>query len=279
MTLALDAHVHLWDRARHPQDWIDPVTMAPIARDFGVEDLLGMLAATRSDAAVLVQSTNSLEETRDLLTLAVDAPVVAVVGWIDLTGDVRPQLDSLVEGPGGGLLRGIRHLAHLDPDPAWLARPDLGRGLDALADAGLVFDLVVRADQLPVAVQVVRDHPRGTFVLDHLGNPPFGALDDWRRHMQELGAQPNVAAKLSGLATGVPSPWRVEDLLPAIDAAFATFGPARLLYGSDWPVAELADGGAAAWADAVRTIADASSAHERAALLGGTCAEVYGVRP
>ena len=277
MSAVLDAHVHLWERARHPQAWIDPVTMSPIARDFGAGDLGDMLAETGSDAAVLVQSTNSLSETADLLALAATAPVGAVVGWVDLTADVAPQLATLRDGPGGALLRGVRHLAHLDADPSWLIRSDVGRGLDALADAGLAFDLVVRAEQLPRAGQVVREHPRLRFVLDHLGNPPFGALAGWRRDLRTLGEAPNTVAKLSGLVTGIEGTWALGDLTPVVDVALETFGPDRLLYGSDWPVVQLAAGGASAWAEAVRTIAQGLTEQESDALLGSTCARTYGV--
>ena len=278
MTAVLDGHVHLWDRARHPQAWIDPIAMAPIDRDFGAADLAAMLTATGSDAAVLVQSTNSLAETADLLALAAHAPVAAVVGWLDLTGDVAAQAAVLRDGEGGVLLRGVRHLAHLDPDPAWLDRPDVRRGLEALPGLGITVDLVVRSEQLPLAAEVVRDHPAVRFVLDHLGNPPFGGLDEWRRALHSVGAQPNAMAKLSGLITGVGEGWIVDDLLPVVDAAFGAFGPDRLLYGSDWPVVELAEGGAVAWADATRAIVGTLSSSERDAVLGGTCARVYGVR-
>jgi L-fuconolactonase len=273
----LDAHVHLWDRARHPQPWIEPGTMAVIDRDFDAVDLGTMLRATAADAAVVVQSTNSLAETAELLAMATEPVVCAVIGWVDLAGDVAGQLARLRAGSGGDALRGIRHLAHLEEDPAWLLREDVGRGLAALAEEGLSFDLVVRAHQLPVAVETARRHPTLRLVLDHLGNPPLAVLDGWRHDLAVLAAEPNVVAKLSGLITAVASPWHAVDLAPAVDGALEAFGPGRLMYGSDWPLAELAEGGAVAWAGAVRARAAELSDTERGAILGGTCADTYGV--
>lgn len=277
MTPVLDAHVHLWDRGRHPQPWIDPVTMAAIDRDFHVADLGAMLVATAIDAAVLVQATNDIGETADLLALAVDAPVAAVVGWVDVTGDVPGQVDQLRAGPGGSLLRGVRHLAHLEADPEWLLRPEVAAGIDALAAADLSFDLIVRAEQLPTALRAVREHPGTRFVLDHLGNPPFGDLAGWGRDLRALAAEPNLVAKVSGLVMGVPQPSSVARVVAAVDAALDAFGAERLMYGSDWPLAELAHGGAASWAGALSAIADRVSPAERAALFGGTCASTYAI--
>jgi L-fuconolactonase len=266
MTLVIDAHVHLWDRARHPQAWIEPGSA--IDRDYSADDLRAMLAATGSDSAVLVQSTNSVAETADLLAVAAAAPVAAVVGWIDLTGDVPAQLAGLDRT----LLRGVRHLAHLDPDPRRLLREDVAVGLSALAAAGLPFDLVLRAAQLPFAAEIARAHPDLTLVLDHLGNPPHDDLEGWGRHLAAFAAEPSTVAKVSGRA-GFP----MVDLDAVVGTALEAFGPTRLMHGSDWPVAELVDGGAVAWASTIRGVADGLAPAERAALLGGTAARVYGI--
>lgn len=261
---AIDSHVHLWDRARNPQPWIEPQTMAAIDRDFSAADLRTMLTATGVERAVLVQSTNALTETRDLLALAAEAPVAAVVGWVDLTGDVTAQLAGLDDR----LLAGIRHLAHLEADPRWLLRPDVARGLDALAGAGLTFDLVVRSHQLAVAAEVAARHPSLRLALDHLGNPEPGALDRWRRDLGQLAAHGNVVAKLSGVSA--------HPLLEAvIDSALEALGPSRLMYGSDWPLVELADGGATAWATTIRETIGELGAAEVDAILYATAAATY----
>lgn len=278
MSAVIDGHVHLWNRTRHPQEWIDPATMADIDRDFGADELHRMLAVTGAGVAILVQSTNSITETADLLTLSADPTVAGVVGWIDLVRDVPAQLADLRAGSGGEALRGIRHLAHQEADASWLLRDDVARGLSALAASGLPFDLIVRDHQLPVAASVVRAHPDLEFVLDHLGNPSLGRdLTAWRRDLAALAAEPNVVAKISGLVTAAPrDAWNRGDLASLVDQALETFGPVRVLYGSDYPLVELADG-AAAWALELREMLTLLSPNEQAAVFGGTAAAVYRV--
>ncbi|WP_436535859.1 amidohydrolase family protein [Actinoplanes sp. HUAS TT8] len=261
----LDSHVHLWDRATDPQPWIDPATMAAIDRDFGPPDLDLMLTATGMDAAVVVQSSNSLPETRRLL--AHGGPRIAgVVGWIDLTGDAQRQLDAL----GPDRLVGLRHLAHLDPDPGWLSRPEVAAGLDRAGERGLGFDLVVRARQLGPAATLAARCSGVRFVVDHLGG--VADTDDivtWAADLRELARRPNTWAKISGLAGTDPDRAR-----QAVDIALDTFGPDRLMYGSDWPVAELGRG-APAWRVTVDTLLARLSGDERRAILSGTGSAFY----
>jgi L-fuconolactonase len=256
----IDAHVHLWNRVTDPQPWIDPVTMAAIDRDFAPDDLTRMLTDTGIDTAVVVQTVNEIDETRRLLSLA--APVLTgVVGWVDLTGDVRRQLEELLPGARGRLV-GIRHLAHVDPDPRWLDRPDVGASLDALAAHGLGFDLIVRWWQLDLAESVV----------DHLGGIAECDDDDgWERGLRSLAALPNVSAKISGLAGMVPDAGRLRGV---VGVALEAFGPHRLMYGSDWPLARLGVG-PEAWYQAVNDLISDLSPGERAAITSGTASAWY----
>ena len=275
MSARIDAHVHLWNRALDPQDWIDPETMAPIDRDFGTSQLREMLDSTAIDRAIVVQSSNSLDESVRLVGL--EATVVAgLVAWVDLTGDVLAQLEQLNAGASVPVV-GVRHLAHIDPDRKWLLRADVGRGLDALGRAGLCFDLVVRDWQLPQAAELAARHEGLRFVLDHLGGPsaPGGDRESWEAGFRGLARFPNVAAKVSGLTSGlVPGAWYAPDLSPVIDIALSAYGPARLLYGSDWPLAELG-GGAGAWMNALESLLVEVSESERQRIFGGTASEVY----
>lgn len=275
MSVGIDAHVHLWDRALDPQDWIDPETMAPIARDFGSPDLKAMLASTGLDRAVVVQSSNSVAESVRLAHL--DPSVVAgLVGWVDLTTDVGAQLD-LIRRDATVPLVGVRHLAHIDPDPDWLVREDVALGLGVLDREGLCFDFVVRDWQLPQAAVVSGRHEGMSFVLDHLGGPPVPGADtrDWAAGLRELARRPNVAAKVSGLVSGLtPGSWRAEDLADRVRIALEAFGPERLFYGSDWPLVELG-GGAVAWKAAVDSLLGELSAAERARVFGSTAADLY----
>lgn len=272
----IDAHAHLWRRARTPQPWIEAATMADIDRDFTSEDLRDAQRAAGIDGAIVVQSSNSTSETRDLLS-AVDGVVIrGVVGWVDLTGDVAGQLDEVAGVAGGDRLVGLRHLVYQDLDPRWLDRGDVGRGLDRLGARGLPFDLVVRHDQLKLAAEVVGLHPGTRFVLDHLGKPPLARdLGRWRRDIAAMARLDNVVAKVSGLAIeGDWDSWTLEQLRVPVEWALDCFGPTRLLFGSDWPLVRLTRG-AHAWLSAIRMLTDSLSASERASLFGGATRETY----
>ncbi|GGW97669.1 amidohydrolase family protein [Streptomyces lomondensis] len=241
----VDAHHHVWDLSVRDQDWIIGPELAPLRRDFTMKDLEPEARAAGVGRTVLVQTVTVPEETPEFLALADEHDLVAgVVGWTDLTRpDVADELARLRELPGGSHLKGIRHQVQGEPDPEWLLRPDVRRGLAAVADAGLVYDLVVLPHQLPACVRAAAALPGLTFVLDHLGKPPIasGALEPWASGLRALAALPNTVAKLSGLATEAdPASWTVEDLRPYADVALEAFGPGRLMYGSDWPVSTLA---------------------------------------
>lgn len=258
----IDAHAHLWQRERTPQPWIDPVSMAVIDSDFWLDDLVGMQQRAGIDGAILVQSSNTLQETRDLLRLAGAGPVLGVVGWIDLERDVPGQLAALDTEH----LVGIRHLAHQDPDPAWLARP----GLDFASLGDLPFDLVLRAGQLPIAVRTVADNPGTTFVLDHLGNPPIasGDLHEWSRSLARLAELDNIVVKLSGITPQDDrANWSINDLREPVETGLSLFGPRRILFGSDWPLVEIASD-AVSWVAMVRELIPAE--HHRAVFSENT---------
>jgi L-fuconolactonase len=237
----IDAHHHFWDTTRYTYPWMGD-EFANIRRPFLPADLQPVLNANAVQGTVLVQTRSDLDETREFLGIAAEhAFVLGVVGWVDLldpaVGDV---IDSLKSAPGGDKLVAIRHQVHDEPDPDWLLRPDVQRGLRQVADAGLVYDLLVRARELPAATQVTRALPNLRCVLDHLAKPPFvsGDLSAWSTALRELARSDNVlAAKLSGLVTEADwQRWSVADLQPAVDVALRAFGTARLMFGSDWPV-------------------------------------------
>jgi L-fuconolactonase len=231
------------------------------------------------EATVTVMTVAETAETEDLLDLAAATPLVAgVVGYVDLQGDdVAGELDRLLARGSGRWLVGIRCLVQDEPDRDWLLRPAVVRGLRAVAERGLAFDLLVRADQLEAAAQVADAVEDGTFVLDHLAKPRIadGAWQPWARDLSALAAMPNVAAKLSGLVTEAQwSSWTVDDLQPYVDHALAAFGPQRLLFGSDWPVCTLA----ATYPGVVRAarslVADLSAA-ERDQVMGANARTWY----
>ncbi|GAA4474035.1 amidohydrolase family protein [Phytohabitans houttuyneae] len=275
----IDAHHHLWNRERFPQPWIDPASMAAIDADFEPADLALEAKPSGVTGTVVVQTIHSEAETIDLLAVAARSELIrGVVGWVDLTTPgVADRIRRLQGGPGGGKLVGIRHLVQGEPDPAFLEYDTIRRALAAVADAGLVFDLVIRHHQLPAAIRLVESLPQVAFVLDHLGKPPLatGDLREWADHLRTLAQLPNISAKLSGLATEANwSSWRPADLAPAVSQALETFGPSRLMFGSDWPVCLLATT-YQGWIDVVRGLLAGCDEREQDQIWRQTAQRVY----
>ena len=278
--LTVDAHHHFWDPATRDYPWLTE-ELAAIRRRFGPEDLAPLVERTGVDRTILVQTTSSLDETREFLATATATPFIAgVVGWVDLTevavGDTIAELTAC---EGGSLLVGIRHQVHDEPDPVWVLRPDVNRGIAAVGAAGLVYDLLVRPRELPAALETVRAHPDVAFVIDHLAKPSIrlGELEPWLSLMRPFGELDNVACKVSGLVTEADwGSWRLTDLQPFVDAAIEIFGPDRRMFGSDWPVCLLA----ATYDDvlgAARSTTAGLSRDERDQLFGETARRVYGL--
>ena len=229
---------------------------------------------------MLVQTRSSLAETREFLaTAAANEFVAGVVGWVDLTDPALAEgLDQVREWPGGRLLVGVRHQVHDEPDPEWLLQPAVQRGIAAVGRAGLACDLLVRARELPAAVATVRANPDVRFVVDHLAKPRIaaGPTDaEWEAALRPLASEPNVFCKLSGMVTEADwSAWTPADLSPYIGKVLDWFGPARCMFGSDWPVCLLAASYGrvlAALEEALRGLDEPG----RARVLGGTAEEFY----
>ncbi|MFI2740330.1 amidohydrolase family protein [Streptomyces sp. NPDC018711] len=279
----IDAHHHVWDLDVRPQPWITGDSLAPLARSFSAADLAPEARAAGVTATVVVQTVCVPDETPELLALAAaDDLIAGVVGWTDLTApDITDAFAALREGPGGDHLVGIRHQVQEEPDPGWLLRPDVRRGLTAVAEAGLAYDLVVKPHQLAAATAVAAWVPGLAFILDHLGKPPIasGALEPWAADVRRLAALPNTVCKLSGMVTeATPGTWTTGDLAPYADTVLEAFGPGRLLFGSDWPVCTLQAG----YGEVVRIadrLTDGLSAAEKDAVFHDNAAGVYGLRP
>jgi L-fuconolactonase len=291
----VDAHHHVWDLSVRDQPYLAQPELAPLRRNFVLADLEPEAAAQGVTATILVQTVSAPDETPEMLALAAASDLVAgVVGWVDLEASGAAEaIGALRQRPGGGLLAGIRHPLLTEPDPDWLARPAVLRGLAAVAAAGLVFDVVCEPRQLPAAVAAAAATPQLTFVLDHLGNPDLGGgvHGSWASAFRRFAALPNTVAKLSGIlgepapgeaGTAGPAragagPW-VAHMRPFYEIALAGFGPGRLMFGSDWPVSTLT----ARYADvhaAARALTADLSEPEKSAVFRGTAVRTYGLKP
>jgi L-fuconolactonase len=276
----VDAHHHLWDLAVRDQPWIAGPAMAPIRRSFGVGDLRPSAQAAGVTATVLVQTVTVAAETPEMLAIAAADPLVAgVVGWTDLTSPkISDELAQLAACAGGRHLVGIRHQVQSEPDPDWLRRPDVIRGLHAVAAAGLCYDLVVLPHQIAAATYAAAEVPGLTLILDHAGKPPIGSgdLDAWRSAIRAFAARPNTACKLSGLVTEAPPGAPVDAFAPVADVVLEEFGAERVMFGSDWPVCLLARDYAGV-AELAQLLTAGLSDQERTAVFSSTAARLYGI--
>jgi L-fuconolactonase len=278
--MIVDAHHHLW-RPERGYTWLDAAGLERIRRPFTPTDLRAEVAAAGVDRTVLVEGGRChVAEVPEFLAHAADTDVIAgVVAWADI-GD--PELAATLAKHrrlrGGELLVGVRAQVQGEADPDYLDRPDVRRGLAAVAAAGLAFDLVIRADQLPAAYRAARALPELRLVLDHLGKPRIDQGPDglaaWRGPFEALAECANVACKLSGMVTEAGPRWTVEALRPFVAVAVRSFGAQRLMFGSDWPVCLLVADYRQVL-DAARQALPPLPAADRAAIFGGTAARHY----
>jgi L-fuconolactonase len=272
--MRIDAHHHLWSLARGDYGWLTP-ELAPIYRDFRLSDLAPHLAAAGIEGTILVQAAPTEAETMFLLDIAENEDVVrGVVGWTDFdAADGVARVEALA---ARNLLVGLRPMVQDIADDDWLLSPALAPLLAAMARAGLVFDALVLPRHLPRLLRVVGRHPDLQFVLDHCGKPRLatGEIASWRRDIALLAEHPNIVCKLSGVVTEAAPDWQISDLRQAVDHVVTCFGPRRLLWGSDWPVVNLA-GGYAQWLAAAETLLADLSSDEKADIFGGNAARVY----
>jgi L-fuconolactonase len=275
--MIVDSHQHFWRYDPKEYEWIDD-ELAAIRRDFLPADLAREIGPAGVDAVVSVQARQTLAETRWLLELAEGNDFVAgVVGWVPLTSPAVAE--ELARLAGNARLCGVRHVLQGEADPDFAARPDFNAGIAALRRHGLVYDILIHERQLPMATALVDRHPDQAFVLDHLAKPRIreGIVSPWREGIRELGRRANVFCKLSGMVTEAdPRTWTRASLEPYVETALEAFGPARVMFGSDWPVC-LAACGYSRWLATVLELCGGLSAAERGQVLGGTARRAYGL--
>jgi L-fuconolactonase len=280
MPLVIDAHQHFWQLSQ-PFDyrWLTAPQHAPIHRDFLPDDLRPHLKAVGVDRTVFVQTQHNLEENRWALSLAEQNNFLAgVVGWVDLASETCEQ--QLLQFKDHPKFVGIRHITQDEPDDDFIVRPEVRRGLKVLQRHGVPFDLLFFVKHLKHAAMLAAELPNLPMVIDHLAKPRIKdhATDDWIDNFRAAARFPNVYCKLSGMITEADwNAWRPADLKPYVETALEAFGPNRCMYGSDWPVCELAGSYQQAHAALVEALGPLS-ATDREWIFGRTAATFYGLR-
>ncbi|GAB3290780.1 amidohydrolase family protein [Hymenobacter humi] len=239
----IDAHQHFWHFDPERDAWITD-DMAAIQRDFLPADLEPLLQEHGFEGCAAVQASQSEAETNFLLELAAQHSFIkGVVGWVDLRADNVEE--RLAHYRRFEKLKGFRHVLQGEDDRALMLRPEFRRGLAALHAHGFTYDVLILPDQLGYAAELAEAFPTQPFVLDHLAKPLIksGEIEPWRRDFTALAARENVWCKVSGLVTEADRQhWQPADFRPYLDAAFEAFGARRLMFGSDWPVCNVAGG-------------------------------------
>jgi L-fuconolactonase len=277
LSARVDAHHHVWRLDRGDYGWLTPA-LAAIYRDFSLDDLRPLLERVRIEATVLVQAAPTVAETEFLLEVAHASGglVRGVVGWVGLAeATAASTLERLARDP---LLKSIRPMLQDIGDPEWILRRDVDAQLGVIEKLGLRFDALVKPPQLPALLQMVERHPNLPVVIDHGGKPAIGDRDwePWASEIAELADYPNVVCKLSGLVTEAGAGWSPHALGVYVDHLLEAFGPRRLLWGSDWPVVNLA-GGYHRWARASDQLLARLPEADRSAIYGENARQFYGL--
>jgi L-fuconolactonase len=236
----VDAHQHFWKFDPIRDNWITE-DMEVIRHDFHPHDLRPLLDANGLNSCIAVQADQSENETNFLLSLATENDFIkGVVGWIDLCADtIHEQLEHYSQFPK---LKGFRHILQAEPIE-FILKPEFQRGISALQLYGFTYDILIYPQHLSVTLDLIGGSNEQKFILDHLAKPNIknGTSATWASDLKKLASHKNVFCKLSGMVTEADhKAWTKEDIYPYMDKALEFFGPERLLFGSDWPVCQLA---------------------------------------
>lgn len=274
--MRIDAHQHVWRLDRGDYGWLTPA-LAPIYRDYGLADLRPHLDAAGIGGTVLVQAAPTEAETEFLLEAAASAGLVrGVVGWVDFAArDVHRRLERLARNP---LLRGVRPMMQDIPDTDWMLGAALEPAFRAVIDLELRFDALIQPRHLPNLRRLLDRYPNLNLVIDHGAKPRIaaGEREPWMSEMRAIARETGAWCKLSGLVTEAGTLWTVADLRPYADHLLDCFGSGRLLWGSDWPVVELAGGFDRWWTTSAALLLPLDAA-SRERVLGENAARFYGI--
>jgi len=279
--IRIDAHQHYWSLAHEDYGWLeDTPALHAIYRDFAPADLAPLLRRARIDGTVLVQAAPSEAETWRLLALAGQSGsrVRAVVGWTDLAApDASQRIRRLAAEP---LFKGLRPMLQDIADPDWILGAQLQPAIHTMTELDLCLDLLIKPHQLDAALAFALRHPALRMVIDHAAKPDIAGrtFEPWAARMARFAAETRACCKLSGLATEAGPGWSADTLRPYVDHLLHHFGPSRLLWGSDWPVLNLA-ADYPEWQTVCDELLEALSPTERAQVWGESAARFYGLNP
>lgn len=274
--MIIDAHQHFWQLGAFDYSWLESSEIAPIRRDFMPADLQPQMRGVGVDKCIFVQTQHCVAETEWALELADQSKFIAgVVGWVDLASQqCEAQLSRLKQHPK---FVGVRHITQDEPDDDFIVRPDVIRGLRTLEQHQVPFDLLFYVKHLHHAATLAEQLPNLPMVIDHLAKPHIrdGRMDDWLPEFQSAARYPNIFCKLSGMITEADwQSWTARDLQPYVEAALEAFGPERLMFGSDWPVCELAGSYSGVLAALDQTLGSISEG-DRQMIFGETAKQFY----
>ena len=273
--MKIDSHHHFWQYDPVEYSWMNE-KMAILKKDYGPNELNKEITAAGIDGAVSVQASQSMKETDGLLFYAENYDFIkGVVGWFPLADSmVKAELERYSENQW---LKGVRHVVQDEPDDRFILGSDFNQGVSLLKQFDLVYDILIYERQLSATIEFVDQHPQQIFVLDHIAKPRISdnSLEPWKSQIYQLAERENVTCKLSGIATEANwNDWKEEDLLSYMEIALDAFGPSRLMFGSDWPVARLAiEYGP--WVNICRSFISSLSQDEQAMIEGEVATKVY----
>ena len=276
--MRIDSHQHFWiyDPNQYPwmTDELSAIRSNHLPEHLQVEfDRLGI------DGSVAVQARQSLDESRWLLKMADESCLIkGVVGWVDLRSEhVEDQLAEFAEHPK---FVGVRHVVQDEPDENFMLLPEFIRGISKLKSYDLSYDILVFPKQLPAAIELVKQFPDQSFVLDHIAKPLIKdkEISTWDEHIRELAQFSNLTCKVSGMITEANwTAWKTSDFTPYLDVVFEAFGEDRLMYGSDWPVCKLAGSYRQVY-DLTDNYLSQFSPLAKEKFFGGVASEFYGLK-
>lgn len=273
----IDAHQHLWRYLPPGPTWMAD-GMEVLRRDFILEDLREVTNEAGVAGTIVVETERTIEETEWMCGVAATSDLIrGVVGWAPLTSPtVFSELETLASLPK---IRAMRHPIHDESDDRFILRDDFNRGISAMKEYNLRYDILIFEKHLPQTIEFVDRHPNQVFILDHIAKPRIRdrAFSPWRENIQHLAERPNVYCKVSGMVTEDNwKTWSYESLFPYIETVIEAFTPQRLMFGSDWPVVNLACS-YSSWLRNVTIAIGKLSTDERQRILGKTAIEAYGL--